>query len=115
MSSDPEKVYLPHFVLKGTGKGKIKEKELKPPEGVFVQWAPKGSYREEHMLKTIEQLPDRSGTLFDRMTGKGYAIFVLDDYSVHLMPSVKQALLKRGYILINIGGGITGDCQVESI
>ena len=44
---------------------------------------------------------------------KDYAIYVLDDYAVHLMPEVKQALLDRGYILIVIGGGITGDIQVN--
>ena len=29
------------------------------------------------------------------------------------MPEVKKALLKRGYVLIVIGGGITGDCQIN--
>ena len=38
---------------------------------------------------------------------------VLDDYSVHLMPEIKEALLKRGYILVVIGGGVTGDIQVN--
>ena len=35
--------------------------------------------------------------------------YVLDDYRVHLMPEIKEALLKRGYILVVIGGGVTGD------
>ena len=38
---------------------------------------------------------------------------MLDDYSVHLMPEVKAALLKRGYILVGIGGGVTGDIQIN--
>ena len=29
------------------------------------------------------------------------------------MPSVQKALLKRGYVPVLIGGGITGDCQVN--
>ena len=29
-------------------------------------------------------------------TKKGYAIYVLDDYSIYLMPEVRQALLKKG-------------------
>ena len=29
------------------------------------------------------------------------------------MPEVRQALQKRGYVLIVIGGGITGDCQIN--
>ena len=29
------------------------------------------------------------------------------------MPEVKQALLKKGYVLVVIGGGITGDIQIN--
>ena len=29
------------------------------------------------------------------------------------MPSVRKTLLKRGYVPVLIGGGITGDCQVN--
>ena len=31
------------------------------------------------------------------------------------MPEVRQAFLKRGYVPIYIGGGVTGDIQVETI
>ena len=44
---------------------------------------------------------------------QNFAIYVLDDYAVHLMPEVRQALWKRGYILVVIGGGITGLVQVN--
>ena len=57
----------------------------------------------------IKQLPNR----FNMFTEKGYAIYVLDDYSVHLMPEIRQALLKKGYVLVAIGGGITGDKQIN--
>ena len=46
-------------------------------------------------------------------TQKNYAIYVLEDYSVHLMPEVRSALLKRGYTFDVIGGGITGDIQIN--
>ena len=46
-------------------------------------------------------------------THKDYAIYALDDYSVHLQPEVKAALLKQGYIYVGIGGGITGDMQIS--
>ena len=36
---------------------------------------------------------------------------MLDDYSVHLMPEVRKALWDQGYILLIIGGGITGFVQ----
>ena len=38
---------------------------------------------------------------------------VLDDYSVHLMPEVRKALLDKGYVIVIIGGGITGDLQIN--
>ena len=85
-----------------------KRVKLNPPENVHVQWAEKGSYRLEHMLETISHLPNR----FNMFTQKNYAIYVLDNYAVHLQEEVRKALLDRGYILILIGGGITGDLQV---
>ena len=44
---------------------------------------------------------------------KHCCIYVLDNYSVHIMPEIKEALLKRGYVYIGIGGGITGDIQIN--
>ena len=38
-------------------------------------------------------------------------MYVLDDYSVHLMSEVRQALFEKGYVLITISGGITSDIQ----
>ena len=38
-------------------------------------------------------------------------IFTLNDYSAHLVPEVEEAFFKKGYFLIIIGGGITGDIQ----
>ena len=61
------------------------------------------------MLKTIQNLSNR----FNMFTLKKYAIYVLDDYSVHLIPEIKEALLKCGYILVVIGGGVTGGIQVD--
>ena len=46
-------------------------------------------------------------------TEKRYTIYVSDGYSVHLMPEVRQALLKKGFALVVIEGGITGDIQIN--
>ena len=56
------------------------------------------------MLKTIKSLPNR----FHLLTQKRFAIYVIDDYAAHLMPEIRKALYERGYILILMGGGITG-------
>ena len=46
-------------------------------------------------------------------TKQSFAIYVLDDYSVHLMLEGRKALFKKGYILVIIGGGITGNIQIN--
>ena len=61
------------------------------------------------MLKTIKNLPNR----FNPFTQKGFAIYIIDDYAVHLMPEIRKALYERGYILILMGGGITGFIQAK--
>ena len=90
-------------------KGKGTCTKLNPPKGIKYHWAPKGSYPLEQMLATISNLPNRHHIV----TKKNYCIFVLDDYSVHILPQVKDALLKRGYVYVGIGGGVTGDIQIK--
>ena len=91
------------FVFKGT------RTHLTPPKDVHYQWAPKGSYRIELISGMIDKLPNR----FNMFTEQSFAIYVLDDYSFHLMPEFRQALFKKGYVLVIIGGGITGDIQIN--
>lgn len=104
VSTDPAKP-LPHpeFVFKGKGT----RTKLNHPPGIKSHWAPKGSYRLDTMLSTIANLPNRHN-LFSQ---SNYALYILDDYSVHITDEVKKALLAKGYILVVIGGGITGDVQ----
>ena len=52
-------------------------------------------------------LPNR----FNPFARKNFAIYVLDDYAVHLMPEVSKLLWEHGYVLIIIGSGITGYIQ----
>ena len=101
LCSDLEIELKPEFVFKGEGTGT----HLNLPKGVDRQLAPKGSYRIEQILGMIDKLPNR----FNMFTEQYFAIYVLDDYSVHLMPEVRQVLFKKGYILVIIGGGITDD------
>ena len=96
---------MSEFVFKGKGT----RTTLDIPAGVHVQWAPKGSYRLETMLGTISHLENK----YNMFSHKNYAVYVLDDYSVHISDDVKEAFLARGHILVVIGGGITGDIQVN--
>ena len=97
---------LPEFVFKG----KDIRTKINIPPNVHYQWSPSGFYRLEHILKTISHLPNR----YHIFSEKDYAIYVLDNYAVHLMPEVHCALFERGYILVPMGGGITGDEQVNN-
>ena len=105
LCSDPKIELKPEFVFKGKGT----RTHLTPPKGVHYQWAPKGSYRIEQILGMIDKLPNR----FDMFREQSFAIYVLNDYSAHLMPEARQALFNKGYVLVIIGGGITGDIQIN--
>ena len=102
VSSD-SKLYTPEFVFKVKGT----RTKINVEEDIKSQWSPSGSYRLDQLLKTIGNLPNR----YHPFTQKDYAIYILDDYAVHLMPEVRKALFQRGYILVIIGGGITGFIQ----
>ena len=61
------------------------------------------------MLKTINNLSNRYISFFQ----KDYVIYVLDDYSVHLMSEVRKAFFQREYILVVMGGCVTGFIQTN--
>ena len=95
-----------NLCFKRTGK---RPPKLTPPSGTHYQWADKGSYSLKQLLETRKQLPNR----FNIFSHANFAIYVLDDYAVHLMLEVKQALWNRGYILVIIGWGITSFVQIN--
>ena len=104
--SGQEKIILnPEFVFKGVGT----RTKVSVPDTVKYQWSASGSYRIDQMLKTISNLPN----CYNPFTLKDFAIYVLDDYAVHLMPKVRKALYQRGYVLVLMGGGITGFIQAN--
>ena len=52
-------------------------------------------------------MPNRKTSIFTQ------ANYALDDYAVHFMPEVRVAFWEREYVLVIIGGGITGIVQVN--
>ena len=74
-----------------------------------VQWVEKGPYRLEHILEFIEDL----SIIPTSFASEKRCVFILDDYSTHLPKEVEDTFHKKGYFLIVIGGGITGDVQVN--
>ena len=104
-SEQPSSTPNLEFVFKVAGK-RVK---LNPPSAVRVQWAPKGSCRLEHVLKICKEVHVQTCALFPQKR----KIFTLDDYSAHLDPAVTESLSKRGYFLVILPGGITGNLQVN--
>ena len=87
------------FVFKGKGT----HTKVSVLDSVKYQWSPSGSYQIDQMLETISHLPNR----YNQLTQKDLAIYILDDYAIHLIPEVRKALY-LGYILVLMGGGIFG-------
>ena len=90
VSSSPEIDLKSELVFKGKG-----ARTKVAVDNVKYQWSPTGSYRIEHMLKTISNLLNR----FNPFTQKNFAIYVLDDYAVHLMSEVRKALWTCFFLL----------------
>ena len=82
----------PEFEFKGKGT----RTKVAVTDNIHYQWSESGSYRLEHMLKTINNLPNR----FNPFTQKYFAINVLDDYAVHLLPEIRKALKEATYWLL---------------
>ena len=59
------------------------------------------------MFDTIANLANTH----DLFTESNYVLYVLDDYSVHIIDEVRKAPLAKGDISVVIGGGITRDVQ----
>ena len=102
-SSDSSIDLKPEFV----SKGKRTRTKLNQPSGIKFQWHESGSYRIDQLEQTIMNIPNR----FNPFTCKDFAIYVLDNYAVHLMAEVRTLLWERGYVLVINGGGITSYIQ----
>ena len=74
------------------------------PSGIKFQWSESGSCRIDQLKQSIMNLPNR----FNPFARKNFAIYVLDDYAVHLMPEVRKLLWECSYVLIITECGITG-------
>ena len=66
-------------------------------------------YHLTQLLETIKHLPN----CFKIFSHSDFAIYVFDDYAVHLIPEVRKALWERGYILHILLADIIGFVQVN--
>ena len=76
-----------------------------------LQTAPKGSYREEHVIIFLQRwLPEWSE---ERQKAHDWRILYLDAYAAHLTERVRDLAFERGFVLLYHGGGTTGVTQVN--
>ena len=66
-------------------------------------------YHLTQLLETIKHVPN----CFNIFSHSDFAIYVFDDYAVHLIPEVRKALWERGYILHILLADIIGFVQVN--
>ena len=83
-----------NFVFKVKGR----TTHLVPPEAGNYRWATKGSYRIKKILGMIKKIPNQ----FNMFPKKGFTIYVLDDYGVHLMPKFDKPYLKKDRSLLSL-------------
>ena len=75
------------------------------------QMAPKGSYREEHVIKFLSRwLPEWTD---ERAVANDWRLLYLDAYSAHMTVEVQDLAFERGFIAMYHGGGTTGVAQVN--
>ena len=98
------KIAPPDLILSSRGLECILQLSL------HLKWAPKGSYSLEHMQKFVDKVVPEIPVA---ASSKLRRIHTLGDYSVDLDPTISAKLFKRGYFPIVLGGGTTGDVQVN--
>ena len=75
------------------------------------QTAPKGSYREEHVVIFLSRwLPEWTE---QRAIDNDWRLLYLDAYSAHLTAEVHDLAFERGFVPMYHGGGTTGVAQVN--
>ena len=103
--SDPKIELKSQFIFKV----KVHEHISLLQKAHIINWLQKDLIELEQILGMIDKLPNR----FNMFTEQSFAIYVLDDYSVYLIPDVREALFKKVYVLVVICGSITGNIQIN--
>ena len=76
-----------------------------PLAWLSVAVGPKGSYRQEHVLRYLQR------HLLPMDSSRRWRILMCDVYSAHLNDEVRVEALKYGYVLVHHGGGCAGVLQ----
>ena len=99
------------LVFKGKSKRILKDLRTIPGMKVTCQYAVKGSYRLEHVLRYLRRhLPLWTE---EREAAGDYRLLFLDAYAAHLDVKVIKLAWSRGFLCVYHGGGTTGVAQVN--
>ena len=86
---------------------------LEPPGdlNISLQWAEKGSYRQEHILRYLQRWLDPWTP--ERAAAHDYRILFMDVAKSHVADEVLEFAWTRGYVTLLHYGCTTGVCQVN--
>lgn len=106
-SRDPRKLAL---LFRCDGSGEQLYKQLLPsvPEGMYLQLAPKGSYRLDNLLDFLSwDLGSADPPDIAQQPGANAEVVLLDWFAPHLDKKVDKLAQARGHVVLRIPGGAT--------
>ena len=99
------------LLFKVRSKRRIAKLKVPADMNVSLQWAEKGSYRLEHVLKYLTRWCDPMTPA--RVAAKDYRILLLDVAKSRIGPEVSDLCWERGYLVMYHYGCTTGVAQVN--
>ena len=116
VASGPEAALPPcrlpiELLFKARPNRRIAKLKVPADMNVSLQWAEKGSYRLEHLLKYLKRWLDAMTPA--RVAAKDYRILLLDVAKSHIGPEISDLCWERGYLVMYHYGCTTGVAQVN--
>ena len=110
VASQPRKLPI-ELLFKAKSEKRIRSLRLPDDTNVSLQWADKGSYRQEHILRYLGRWLDPWTD--ERAQSNDYRILMLDVAGSHIVDDVLDFAWSRGYIALFHYGCTTGVGQVN--
>ena len=99
------------MLFKAKSNRRTRSLRLPKDQNVSVQWAEKGSYRQEHVLAFLRQWLDPFTP--ERRAAGDWRILMMDCATSHLDAAVVDFCVERGYVVLYHYGCTTGIAQVN--
>ena len=99
------------LLFKARSPKRIRSLRVPPDLNISLQWADKGSYRQEHLLLFLRRWLDPWSD--ERAAAQDYRILLLDVAKSHIGDAVVDFAWERGYVALYHYGCTTGVAQVN--